>query len=1166
MRGEIELEDLNPERDNVDGIEQVYKAKIEYDRLTRMIKDWNDKRRAALRLKAATYLETALAWNDKKAGILYSRETMERNVRDIVKDQKLAEEIIKEYFTPVHKASAKANALKDSYRARVAEMKLSTKETRAMQKNGQISEAHAVQLLGEATDNIRELENSKGKIQQRDGKSLDDWRGIVQNMWAQNPQLDIEKIKGAVEEFRKIYDELFKQMNESRVRNGYEPVNYRSGYFPHFQPGDGGIIELFGKALGISTEVTALPTTINGLTHTFRPGIQWFGNAQQRLGFNTAYDAVEGFDKYIEGVADVITQTDNIQNLRALATEVRYRTGDDGIRDQIDAIYTDTSLSEDDKKNRIDKIFESGQYTLSNFVVELEEYTNLLANKKSRADRNMEQALGRNLFNVVKALESRVAANMVAINPASWLTNFIPLTQGGAMLNKVQLLNGMWQTLRSIKNDDGIVSASTFLTNRRGSDPLVRTWAQKTSGAMSNPMELIDKFTAGSLVRARYNQNLKRGMSEESAMDEADIWVAGVMADRSKGSMPTLFNRSNPITKVFTQFQLEVNNQLSYVFKDMPRALREEGLGALAWALIKFALGAWLFNEVYEFFIGRRPALDPIGILNDTVGDAFGYEMPNLVEFGWGAFRGKLPSFRVEKKNAYDTVSGLAGNVAEELPFVGGVLGGGRVPISSALPDVSNIAKAALSDQWSSEKKLTTIGKELGKPLTYIVPPFGGGQMKKIYQGVDAVIKGGKYTVDSDGNDILQYPVYNDTVLDTVTNAAQGMLFGTTSLPTGRDWVESNFKNLSNAETTAYKKMIEAGVPGKDAYDLIQAISKANKDTEKMKVIESASISDGQRAEVYREVIASKKEIAVMDEFQLSPASTYRFLVTLRQTDNYKKADYIDILADASGFSNEQKIILHKQKYPEDDKFAAIAGAGVPYEDYANAYDMHGEIDDSDMSAIEKAVEFSHWCNKQFSEKNAKTLRENLKFVSVMVADPKTYDKIQANGVSEESAYKISNALSALPEKATSLDRYTAVTDLKLSSKETFGALKSIMQEAAFNKVKIAYDNLVMPNVYVMYLQKLEEVNDSVASKKQDEAIAALNRMLIPKEDKAILWQLTNTGWKWYNNPYDKAVGEKIYNKLNSENKTSSGYVIPPASNKTSSGYVIPPASGKKSN
>ena len=279
-----------------------------------------------------------------------------------------------------------------------------------------------------------------------------------------------------MEEFRSIYDELFQQMNEARVRNGYEPVNYRSGYFPHFQPGDGdGIMGLFGRALGIDTQVTALPTTINGLTHAFRPGIQWFGNAQQRLGFDTAYDAVEGFDRYIEGVADVIYQTDNIQKLRALATQARYRTGDEGIRKQVDTVYADTRLTEEEKRSKIDSIYEDGRFALSNFVVELEEYTNLLANKKSRADRNMEQALGRNMYNLVKGLESRVAANMVAINPASWLTNFIPLTQGGAMLDRGELLRGMWQTLQSFKENDGIVDASAFLTNRKGSDPLVRT-------------------------------------------------------------------------------------------------------------------------------------------------------------------------------------------------------------------------------------------------------------------------------------------------------------------------------------------------------------------------------------------------------------------------------------------------------------------------------------------------------------------------------------------------------------------------------------------------------------------------------------------------------------------------------------------------------------------
>ena len=177
-----------------------------------------------------------------------------------MKDKKLAQEIIAEYFTPVHVAQAKSTRLKNKMRERVQALNLSTKETKAMQKVGKISEAHAVQLLGEAMDNIRMLENSRGRMAERDGKTLSDWRGIVQEMWKQNPQLDKAKIEHAVEEFRSIYDELFQQMNEARVRNGYEPVNYRSGYFPHFQPGDGdGIMGLFGRALGIDTQVTALP-------------------------------------------------------------------------------------------------------------------------------------------------------------------------------------------------------------------------------------------------------------------------------------------------------------------------------------------------------------------------------------------------------------------------------------------------------------------------------------------------------------------------------------------------------------------------------------------------------------------------------------------------------------------------------------------------------------------------------------------------------------------------------------------------------------------------------------------------------------------------------------------------------------------------------------------
>ena len=271
-------------------------------------------------------------------------------------------------------------------------------------------------------------------------------------------------------------------MNDARVRNGYEPVNYRQGYFPHFQPGDGdGILATFGRALGISTEVTALPTTINGLTHAFRPGIQWFGNAQERLGFNTAYDAVEGFDRYIEGVADVIYQTDNIQRLRTLATEIRYRTGDEGIRRQIDRVRDDPGKNDEEKRKAIEEITEKGRFALSNFVVELDEYTNLLANKKSFSDRNMERNVGRTrLYNLARWLEGRVAANMVAVNPASWLTNFIPLTQGGALLDRGMLLRGCGTHCGPSKESDGIAERSSFLVNRRGSDPTgCETWGTR---------------------------------------------------------------------------------------------------------------------------------------------------------------------------------------------------------------------------------------------------------------------------------------------------------------------------------------------------------------------------------------------------------------------------------------------------------------------------------------------------------------------------------------------------------------------------------------------------------------------------------------------------------------------------------------------------------------
>lgn len=1080
LRGEIELEHLDPKQDNVKDISAVFEAQEEYERISRTIREWNAQRKQELRDEADEYLQTANDWKDKKSGILYARETQERNVLDIVPDEKIAKAINRKYFMPVHQAEAKSTQFKKTMRGRVAALKLSTKETKAMKKAGKVSEAHAVQLIGEARDNAEMASRSRDKT--RDGKTEAEWRAIEAELWKNNPDLDKAKIENAIKEFRGIYDELLNMMNDVRIENGYEPVNYRRGYFPHFKKDSAdNIIGLFGRALGIKTDVTELPTTINGMTHMFRPGIQWFGNALERTGFETTYDAVEGFDRYIEGVANVIYQTENIQRLRALASQARYRTGPEGLRKQIDAVRADTGKTEAEKTAIIDDLNANGKYELSNWVVNLDEYTNILAGKKSMADRNLEQALGRDMYNVVKAVESRVAANMVAINVGSWLTNFIPITQGYALLGTKDLLTGMQQTLAAMKESDGMVEASAFLTNRIGSDPLVQTWAQKASAKLSSPMSWIDNFTAGTLVRGRYNQNIRQGMSEAAAMEDADTFAANVMADRSKGSTPTLFNQANPVTKLFTQFQLEVNNQLSYLFKDIPRETKDKGVKALALALLKFFLGAYLYDEAYEYFIGRRPALDPIGILVDTAQDIANGE------------------------SAYDVITGTLEDTAEQLPFIGGILGGGRIPISSALPDAGNLLRAATNEDWDSKKRWSTIGKELAKPATYTLLPFGGGQIKKVAQGIDATIRGGSYTYDADGNDILQYPVYNQSFGDSAKSIAESVLFGKTALPTGREWIGSGFKSFGAKETAAYKELTESGTSQKDVYDTLKAIRAEKTNNGKRTAIADSSLTDNEKRILYNHIFGEKQE-----------NGTYKSTRT--------------------------------------EEIAAFKEAGLDMDDFLKAQNRYTDIGKEYDTTSDKALAFSRWVNQQgWTADQKAAVNDSFKYYSQIPATAANYNSFADAGLSDETAYKLAKAINDLEpqdgaDTVSSTQKWRAVVDTVKNTNDQLAALAQVMSESEYRKVSAGRAHGVEPSSYVTFKESLPKFDaDGNGTFKQAEIKAAIDAMgekydtVLPGGSKltiaqqAVLWQLANKSWKPKNNPYSVAIGQKVYNELNAK-------------------------------
>lgn len=877
--------DTTPEavqnRENAEAILKTYEAKADYDLLALRLKAWNNTRKQGLRDQAENALNAAEAekWVDKSSGLAYMRETMERNIRDIAKKGKVAdkkaETFNNEYFHPVHKNESDRKSYVVGLQDRIKALNLGRK----VEKGNLVSESYAVQWLGEAEFNRKYLAEHP-RVKQRGGFGYEEWNAAIQKFREENQKLDYAKIEHAVKEFRSIYDQLYQDMNRVRMENGYEPVDYMQGYFPHFQENDkdGSLLTKFGRQLGITDEVTPLPATINGLTQSFRPGIRYMANIQQRLGYATAYDALQGFDRYIEVASDIVYHTGDIQRLRALATQIRYRASDEGVRKQIDRILQDPTLTPDEANERVAQAMKDAKFALSNFVAELDEYTNLLAGKKSRLDRGMEKMLGRKFYNVCKAFESRVGANMVAANIGSALTNFIPLTQAWSQVSSADMLHGMWQTLQNYKTADGLDAASTFIHNRSGYGRLAMSTMDKVSEKAAFLMEAVDGFTTGSVVRARYLQNLRLGMSEVNAMQEADQFAANIMADRSKGATPTIYSARNPIIKLFTQFQLEVNNELSWIFKDMIPQERKKGVAQLAKALFKFLIGAWLYNEVYEAIAGRRAALDPLDILNDSVGDFTGYQLPNTVQ---SALSGRW-EFTKEKPGTYQAIKNLGGNLISEMPGtqmltvlgldekLGLEIDGGRIAVSSAIPNFGNIEKALLAsnEDIAPKKKVQTVVNELANPAAYLALPFGGGQIKKMAQGAQAVMQGGSYKADNEGRDILQYPIYNDKPGEMAKNLAQALLFGKTATEEAQGWIESGFKNLSAKETAAYQEMTAAGADQRDSYTFVGAMKKLDSKEAKLTMLFAYDLPEEGKTAYYYNALADDTERGKMDALE----------------------------------------------------------------------------------------------------------------------------------------------------------------------------------------------------------------------------------------------------------------------------------------------------------
>ena len=465
-------------------------------------------------------------WVDKKMGIQYKTNTLRRNLRDVVRDADGKRDIAK--------ADAIYDELQGKYNHNEAELKRESARIKQVYADMKITKAEDayIQMLGELRH------NPDTKLTKED----------VKKFYEKNKEhINTAKVDRAIEEARKTYDELIERVNSVLREQGMKEIPYRKGYFPHFTEEKQGFL---AKLLNWKTINTEIPTDIAGITETFKPNRSWQSFNKRRTSDDTDYSFMKGLDTYVHGSLDWIYHIEDIQKRRAFENQIRYVHSEQGIKDKIEAIRNNEEYDADEAQKQIDLVYNEAGNPLHNFVQDLQDGTNALANKKSDLDRTVEKLANRKVYSTMTNISNRVTGNMVAGSVSSALTNFIPITQSWMQVSPVRSLQAMGETIRSIRKDDGMIGKSDYLTNRlRAEENLYKTGWDKTSKFVGFMMEGVDSFTSQVVWRSKYIDNISKGMSENAAIKNADQFAENVMAGRSRRNMPTIFNSKNPLIK-----------------------------------------------------------------------------------------------------------------------------------------------------------------------------------------------------------------------------------------------------------------------------------------------------------------------------------------------------------------------------------------------------------------------------------------------------------------------------------------------------------------------------------------------------------------------------------------------------------------------------------------
>ncbi|MFA5993369.1 MAG: hypothetical protein WC823_00245 [Parcubacteria group bacterium] len=701
-------------------------------------------------------------------------------------------------------------------------------------------------------------------------------------------------IVNAVSWFRNKYDDLLPELN--KVREATYPTHplypettkvipFRKNYFPHSLERDGitGLKNLFDTPSSIDPSLAVS-------SEYSKPKSKFLGFAQRRTGDKTEYDAVKGMKNYIRDFAFAKHIDPQIQKFRGMNEEAKELAKNykgalperiglaEELSKKLDPIQQITDATDSDKiqkvlmdygvsdgqsdwmskelanisnydkvknfikskteKNKEDvfgrmepkAVAEGSENKLNNFLKFLDNYANDLAGKTNPFDRPNQDAYARKSFKILRAGLSRIKSNAVVGNVGSAVSQFFSLPPGIASAGVKNTTKGIKDSLVGVFRDDLPIKNSNFLKERYfdGTSRFDETFLSTPKKFASWMMTFGDEVSAKIIWNSHYRKALSENIP--NPVNYADDWTRRMVGGRGVGEVPLM--QKSLMYQITNPFNLEVTNYW-YSLRDL--AKHDPKKLVYAKKLVEAFVIGHIMNRVVKEIRGSDVIFDPIQAMIDGYQE---YEEEDNKKLGLLKAGGRMAGEFLSNAPGLPSLptGQTIANMYDE--YGGGALG-------SALQKITGSDKPILRKTLFGEGDPTRFGSGgvsdvitggLQDPLYKIIPPFGGSQIKKTYEGTKSIING--FAENAAGK--VMSPIERD-----VPNIMKGVLFGKNALNEVQDYFKNDSLPLSDLQTEKYKLMGNS----QDYFNKIANERKTNREKEALKggktIASAGELSDG---------------------------------------------------------------------------------------------------------------------------------------------------------------------------------------------------------------------------------------------------------------------------------------------------------------------------------